>query len=74
MDRKVSSYPGTEEKKQIRGEIHPEYQMEMDRQAKLKTQQSSTMLSQPAIPSKLQMKPVPIITTAGLMQGQAARI
>uniref|UniRef100_A0A915HME1 Uncharacterized protein n=1 Tax=Romanomermis culicivorax TaxID=13658 RepID=A0A915HME1_ROMCU len=42
----------------------------MDRQAELKKIKSSTT----PIPSKFQMKPVPIIAAAGLMQGQAAGI
>uniref|UniRef100_A0A915KIT9 Uncharacterized protein n=1 Tax=Romanomermis culicivorax TaxID=13658 RepID=A0A915KIT9_ROMCU len=73
-DTKASNYPATEEKKEIIREIHREYQMEMDRQAKLKKKKSSTTPTQPAILPKFQMKPAPIITTAGPTQGQAARI
>uniref|UniRef100_A0A915IYR6 Uncharacterized protein n=1 Tax=Romanomermis culicivorax TaxID=13658 RepID=A0A915IYR6_ROMCU len=73
-DMKASNYQATEEKKEIICEIHGEYQIEINRQAELKKKKSSTMPSQPAIPSKFQMKLAPIMAAAGWTQGQAGRI
>uniref|UniRef100_A0A915J6J4 Uncharacterized protein n=1 Tax=Romanomermis culicivorax TaxID=13658 RepID=A0A915J6J4_ROMCU len=73
-DRRASNYPVTDERKMMIGDIHQEYQIEMDKQAEMKKKKSSTMLIQPAVPPKYQMKPGPIITTTTGMQAPAISI
>uniref|UniRef100_A0A915JVR8 Uncharacterized protein n=1 Tax=Romanomermis culicivorax TaxID=13658 RepID=A0A915JVR8_ROMCU len=73
-DTRAPNYSATEEQKSIIGDIHQEYQMEMDKEAKMKEKKSLTMLTKPAIPPKYQMEPAPIIATTTMMQAPVVGI
>uniref|UniRef100_A0A915JY82 Uncharacterized protein n=1 Tax=Romanomermis culicivorax TaxID=13658 RepID=A0A915JY82_ROMCU len=60
---KAPNYLATKERKAIIGDIHQEYQMEMDRKAEEKKQKDAMTLTKPDVPHKYQMRPAPIIAT-----------
>uniref|UniRef100_A0A915IY43 Uncharacterized protein n=1 Tax=Romanomermis culicivorax TaxID=13658 RepID=A0A915IY43_ROMCU len=67
---RAPNYPATEERKAIIGDIHREYQMEMDRKVEQKKQKDTMTPTKPAVPPKYQMKLEPIIATATTMTMQ----
>uniref|UniRef100_A0A915L3F7 Uncharacterized protein n=1 Tax=Romanomermis culicivorax TaxID=13658 RepID=A0A915L3F7_ROMCU len=60
-DTKAPNYPATKEKKVIIGDIHHEYQMEMDRKTGEKKRKDAMTPTKLAVPPKYQMRPAPII-------------
>uniref|UniRef100_A0A915JSD5 Uncharacterized protein n=1 Tax=Romanomermis culicivorax TaxID=13658 RepID=A0A915JSD5_ROMCU len=67
-DTRAWNYPATEERKTIIGDIHREYQIEMDKKAEMKKKKSSIMPTKWAVLPKYQMKPALIIEATMMTQ------